>query len=73
MTARAAQPSRTFPAAALAAPLAWIAQACQAWTQHRMYLNTLTQLRELTDRELADIGVTRPNIREIVHEAVYGK
>ncbi len=73
MNARIAQPGRSFPAAAAAAPFAWIAQARHAWTQYRQYLDTLDELQALTDRELADIGLTRLNIREIAHDAIYGK
>ncbi len=73
MTARIAQPSRTFPAGALAAPTRWIAQVRRAWTQYLDYQATLAEMRALTDRELADIGISRLVIRDIAHHAVYGK
>jgi uncharacterized protein YjiS (DUF1127 family) len=73
MTARIAQPSRTFPAGALAAPTKWIAQVRRAWTQYHHYQATLAEMQGLSDRDLADIGISRLMIRDIAHHAIYGK
>lgn len=39
---------------------------------YRSYRATLEELEMLTDRELADIGMHRSNIRDIAREHVYG-
>jgi uncharacterized protein YjiS (DUF1127 family) len=41
--------------------------------QYRRYRATLDELDLLSDRELADIGMHRSNIREIAREYVYGR
>jgi uncharacterized protein YjiS (DUF1127 family) len=37
------------------------------------YRVTLEELGQLTDRELADLGMHRSNIRDIAREHVYGR
>lgn len=44
-----------------------------ALQRRRVYNQTLTELRSLNDRELADLGIARSMITEIAHEAAYGK
>ena len=44
-----------------------------AIAQRRTYLRTVAELNALTDRELADLGISRLGIAEIAHEAAYGK
>lgn len=39
----------------------------------QVYLRTVAELNALTDRELSDLGIARISIREIAHEAAYGK
>lgn len=39
----------------------------------RTYLRTVAELRALSDRELADLGISRLSIHEIAHEAAYGR
>jgi uncharacterized protein YjiS (DUF1127 family) len=73
MTARIANPGHTLPAGTLAAPTRWIAQVRRAWTQHRAYQATLAEMQSLSDRDLADIGISRLMIRDIAHHTVYGK
>lgn len=41
--------------------------------QRRVYTRTVAELNALTDRELADLGISRLSIAEIAHEAAYGK
>jgi uncharacterized protein YjiS (DUF1127 family) len=36
------------------------------------YLKIRDELEALTDRELADIGVSRLDVRDVAHAAVYG-
>ncbi|MFN5995594.1 MAG: DUF1127 domain-containing protein [Paracoccaceae bacterium] len=44
-----------------------------AISQRRTYLRTVAELNGLSDRELADLGISRLGITEIAHEAAYGK
>jgi uncharacterized protein YjiS (DUF1127 family) len=44
-----------------------------ALSQRRVFTRTVAELNALTDRELADLGISRLRITEIAHEAAYGK
>ena len=44
----------------------------QSFADGRQYLATYNELNALSDRELADIGLSRLSIRDIALEAVYG-
>lgn len=44
-----------------------------AIAQRRVYGQTVAELNALTDRELADLGISRLRIAEIAREAAYGK
>ena len=44
-----------------------------AIAQRRIYARTVAELNALTDRELADLGISRLGIPEIAQEAAYGK
>ena len=44
-----------------------------AINQRRVYTRTVAELNSLTDRELADLGISRLGITEIAREAAYGK
>ena len=44
----------------------------QAFADHRKYLATYDELNALSDRELADLGLSRLNVRDVAREAVYG-
>jgi uncharacterized protein YjiS (DUF1127 family) len=44
-----------------------------AIAQRRVYTRTVAELNALTDRELADLGISRLGITEIAREAAYGK
>jgi len=41
--------------------------------KHRVYRQTLTELQALSDRELADLGLTRAMLRGLAMDAAYGK
>lgn len=56
-----------------AGPYRWIADLRAAWSEYRAYIDTLTELEAMSDRDLADIGISRHSIRDIAREAVYGK
>ena len=44
----------------------------QAFADYRRYLATYDELNALSDRELADIGLSRLNVRDVARQAVYG-
>ena len=44
----------------------------EANEKRRIYRTTLHELRVLSDRELADLGIHRSAIAGIAHEAAYG-
>lgn len=44
-----------------------------AIAQRRVYNQTVAELTQLNDRELADLGISRFSIAELAHEAAYGK
>ncbi len=48
-------------------------QAAQAFAAWRLYRRTLDELNELSDREMADLGLSRAMLRRAAFEAVYGK
>ena len=44
----------------------------QAFADQRAYLATYEELDALSDRALADLGLSRLNVRDVAREAVYG-
>lgn len=49
-------------------------QALQLMAQRRsVYVQTLSELRALSDRDLADLGLHRSLIRAVAKDAAYGK
>ncbi len=46
-------------------PLAWIAQRLAAFTTHSRKAQQVAELRAMTDRELADIGISRGDINRV--------
>ncbi|MBF9043837.1 DUF1127 domain-containing protein [Rhodobacterales bacterium HKCCE4037] len=49
------------------------ADAAQAYSNWRVYRTTLNELNQLSDREMADLGLHRSMVRRIALEAAYGK
>jgi len=47
-----------------------LSEAYAAW---RVYRQTVTELQNLSSRELADLGLTRGMIRQVALDAAYGK
>jgi uncharacterized protein YjiS (DUF1127 family) len=45
----------------------------QAWRRFRAYRATRVDLKALTDRQLADVGLTRATVEEAARRAVYGR
>jgi uncharacterized protein YjiS (DUF1127 family) len=50
----------------------WTARLGAAWESYLTYRTTLAELRDLTDRQLSDLGMHRGELKRIAHEAVYG-
>jgi len=50
-----------------------IGKLTAAYGRYRLYSRTLTELSQLNDRELADLGLTRTSIASVAHEAAYGQ
>lgn len=44
-----------------------------SFARRAVYNQTVRELVILTDRELADLGISRADIRAVAHEAAYGK
>lgn len=44
----------------------------QDLAQYRLYRRTVAELRELSNRELADLGLNRSMVRQVAIDAVYG-
>ena len=47
-------------------------KGASAHAKRRLYNRTVSELRRLSDFRLSDIGVSRNNIPEVAHKAVYG-
>ncbi len=45
----------------------------KAFADYRAYLATYDELNALSDHELADIGLSRLNVRDVAREAIYGE
>ena len=45
--------------------------ASQRFAQYRTYRRTLDELEALTDRDLADLGVSRHQLRAVAYRAAY--
>ena len=60
-----------------ATAMAWFGDVVAAWAnaheRRSVYTRTLRELSSLTNRELADINLSRSQIIEVSHEAAYGK
>ncbi len=44
----------------------------KAIADHRAYLSVYDELAACSDRDLADLGISRLNIRDIARQAAYG-
>ncbi len=53
--------------------VAWFGQLGQSWQRYRLYRRTLDELSGLSNRELADLGLSRSGIRAIAYDAAYGQ
>lgn len=55
----------------------WVGDILARWNEARerraVYLRTLDELSSMSDRDLADINLSRIQIRDVAHAAAYGK
>lgn len=51
---------------------AFFATLWARFQQYRLYRQTVSELRSLPNRDLADLGLSRSVIRATAYEAVYG-
>jgi uncharacterized protein YjiS (DUF1127 family) len=57
----------------IAEPLRTALANLGAWRERRaIFNNTVAELNALTDRDLADLGIPRTDIRRIARDAAYG-
>nr|WP_319246853.1 DUF1127 domain-containing protein [uncultured Celeribacter sp.] len=45
----------------------------ERFARYKVYRETVLELSELSDRDLADLGMSRSTIRAVAYEAAYGK
>jgi len=50
---------------------AFLKEASARLARRRLYKRTLNELSDLTNHELADLGLCRANLRSIAYEAAY--
>lgn len=55
----------------------WVGDVLARWNEARerraLYLRTVEELSAMSDRDLADINLSRVQIEDIAREAAYGK
>ena len=56
---------------AVANPLAFVEVLMNRLSRYRMYRRTLNELSALSDRELADLGLSRSGLRRMAYQAAY--
>lgn len=49
-----------------------VARIAKMIADYRLYYATVEELRQLSDRDLADLGLHRSSIKDIARESVYG-
>lgn len=50
----------------------YVADFQARYAQWKLYRETLAELRSLTNRDLADLGLSRASIHSVAYESVYG-
>jgi uncharacterized protein YjiS (DUF1127 family) len=61
----------SFPASASAQSLGLVDRVKKLFADLRLYQATVRELSALSDRELADLGISRTSIRDIARQSVY--
>lgn len=66
--------SQSGPARSFVAPVVeMFASLATAWERSRIYTRTQRELNALSNRELADLGISRTMITRMAYEAAYGR
>lgn len=52
---------------------AWLHTVLHRLSDYRTYCRSVSELSDLSARELADLGLHRSEIRRVAHETVYGR
>lgn len=52
--------------------LGFVERIRKQMADYRLYLATIDELQQLTERELSDLGISRADIRPLARESVYG-
>jgi len=52
---------------------AWLYAAMRRFADYRLYRRSVSELYDLSVRELADLGLHRGEIRRVAYETVYGQ
>lgn len=50
----------------------FLAHQRQAYADQRLYVRTMNELKSLSNRELADLGLCRSSLHDVAYKAVYG-
>ena len=50
----------------------FLARVRRSLDEYRLYRATITELENLSARDLRDLGISRFSIRQIAHDSVYG-
>ncbi len=53
--------------------LAFSPAIAEAMRKRRLYTQTIHELNQLTDRELADLGISRLAIADVARDAAFGR
>jgi uncharacterized protein YjiS (DUF1127 family) len=67
----AAHQIATSKAVFSALPLAWFDELSTKFARFRLFRQTLNELSELSNRELADLGLNRSIIKRVAYQAAY--
>ncbi|MCC1494072.1 DUF1127 domain-containing protein [Cognatishimia sp. F0-27] len=70
--AYASNTTRYAPALSSDKASSLIASLRDRWARYTLYRRTLAELNGLSNRELADLGLSRAGLRSVAYEAVYG-
>lgn len=62
----------TFTASFLDRAVEFFTTQRDAYAQHRLYVKTMNELKSLSARELADLGLSRSSLHDTAYMAVYG-
>ena len=62
----------THSASILDRAVTFFADQREAYAKHRLYTQTMDELKSLSTRELNDLGLSRSSLHDTAYAAVYG-